>query len=329
MTKLTVCIVTWNSEKYIRNCLKSLNNQTFRDFELLVVDNNSSDNTLGIVNEVTPYAKVIRNQKNTGFCGGHNLGINVSKGKYYMPFNPDIVAEEDFLLKMVEAIELTNDKIGVVSGKLLRFDSVKNEKTNIIDSTGVFFKKNRRSLDRGAEEIDNGQYDRVEYVFGASGAAPLYKRDMLEDIKIDNQYFLEYFFAYREDVDLAWRAQHRGWKCIYYYHAVAYHVRNNTPLKRKQMSELVNMHSVKNRLLLLLQNETRYGFLVDGWYFLTYDFLIFIYTLIKEKSSIKAFQFIVKNIKEILRIRKHIISTSKVNSRDIIQWFGRKNSVSL
>ncbi|MGF6953419.1 GT2 family glycosyltransferase [Neobacillus sp. B4I6] len=329
MSKVTVCIVTWNSAKYLRNCLNSITKQSYKDFELLIIDNNSEDTTLEIIKELTPFARIVKNKKNLGFCGGHNLGISLSKGDYYMPFNPDIVAEPDFLKNMVIAIELADRKCGSVSGKLLRYDPLKNKKTNIIDSTGVYFKKNRRSLDRGSEEIDNGQFNNPEYVFGASGAAPLYNKEMLEDIKIDNQYFMEYFFAYREDVDLAWRAQHRGWNCIYYPNAIAYHVRNNTPLKREQMSNLVNMHSVKNRILLLLQNETKYGFLIDGWYFLIYDLLIFLYTLFKERTSVKGFIYVLKNLKSILRIRKHIIQSSVIDGKDIIKWFGRIESVNL
>lgn len=326
MPKVTVCIVTWNSEKYIEKCLRCINNQSFQDFELLVIDNNSLDKTLEIVKKVSPNAKIIKNTKNLGFCGGHNLGIKKSKGIYYMPLNPDVFAERDFLLHMVEAMESFGDKVGAVSGKLLRFDPIKEVKTNIIDSTGIYFKKNRRSLDRGAEEIDNGQFNKVEYVFGASGAAPLYRKEMLEDIKINDQYFLEYFFAYREDVDLAWRAQHRNWKCIYYPKALAYHVRNNTPRKRKQMSNLVNMHSVKNRILLLLQNETPYGFLKDGWLFISYDIAIFFYVLYKERTSLKAYKYILQNFKEILDVRKKIFEKSLINQKDFIKWFGRMQS---
>ncbi|WP_335575942.1 glycosyltransferase family 2 protein [Neobacillus vireti] len=328
MVIVTVCIVTWNSAKYIRNALNSINQQSYKDFELLIIDNNSTDNTIEIVKEITPLAKIVENKKNLGFCGGHNLGISLSGGDYYMPFNPDIVAEPDFLEQMVKAIE-TSDKCGSVSGKLLRFDPLINQKTNIIDSTGVYFKKNRRSLDRGSEEVDRGQYNKAEFVFGASGAAPLYRKEMLEDIKIDNQYFLEYFFAYREDVDLAWRAQHRGWNCIYYPKAVAYHVRHNTPLKRSQMSNLVNMHSVKNRILLLLQNETKYGLFKDGWYFLPYDFLILFYTVFRERTSVPGFVFIIKNLKLIFKVRKQIIQSSVIKERDFNKWFGRIDSVNL
>lgn len=325
MIDLTVCIVTWNSQRHIKNCLDSLRNQTLKDFELIVVDNASKDKTVYIIETECPKAKIIKNKNNLGFCGGHNLGIKLSKGHYYLPLNPDIYLEPNFLSSMLDTIKSGN-RIGMVSGKLLRFDPDKQIKTEIIDSTGVYFQRNRRSLDRGAEERDIGQYNHMEYVFGASGAAPLYNKKMLEDIKINGEYFLEYFFAYREDVDLAWRAQHRNWKCIYTPSAVAFHVRHNTPLKRNEMSELVNMHSVKNRLLLELQNETRYGLLRDGFIFVIYDLIIFIVVLIKERSSLPAFKFILKNFMEIKKIRKQIMDRNLANDKEMLQWFGRKKS---
>ncbi|SFG96327.1 glycosyltransferase family 2 protein [Sporolactobacillus nakayamae] len=323
---LTVCIVTWNSQKYMRRCLRCLREQTMKDFELLIIDNASFDKTLDIIQQEYPTANIVKNDKNLGFCGGHNLGINLSKGDFYMPLNPDVFIEKNFLENMLLAIK-SEKRIGMISGKLLRFNPVKNEKTDIVDSTGIYFMKNRRSLDRGAEEKDIGQYNNKEYVFGASGAAPLYNKQMLNDIKINNEYFLEYFFAYREDVDLAWRAQHRNWKCIYCPSAVAFHVRHNTPLKRSEMSVAVNMHSVKNRLLLELQNETWYALLRDGIFIVPYDLMIFIAVLFKERTSLPAFKFIVKNFRKIMWIRRQIMNRNLIDNRKMIQWFGRKKSI--
>lgn len=325
MTILSVGIVTWNSEQYIERCLSCLKDQSFQDFELIVVDNGSVDSTVSIIKKIYPSANLIINKENTGFCGGHNLAIKESTGKFYMPYNPDIFAEPTFLEKMIDAAT-TGNMIGSISGKLLRFDPVENKKTKIIDSTGIYFKKNRRSLDRGAESLDVGQYDNKEYVFGASGAAPLYSKEMLEDIKINDQYFLEDFFAYREDVDLAWRAQLKGWTCVYNYEAVAYHVRNNTPEKRKQMSNFVNMHSVKNRIIMLLQNESKQGFLKHGWYFIPYDLMIIAYVLLKERSSITGLKYISKNLKLIKSRRSLIRNTSEVDNKAFLQWFGIKTS---
>lgn len=328
MAKVSIGIVTWNSSRYIKKCLELLNAQTYKDIELIIIDNNSEDNTIQIIENTSPQAKIIKSKENLGFCGGHNLGIDLSIGQYYMPYNPDIFAEENYVEEMVKAIEHSDD-IGSVSGKLLRYDPASNRKTNIIDSTGVFFQKNRRSLDRGSEELDVGQFEIMEYVFGASGAAPLYRKKALEDIRIGNEYFLEYFFAYREDVDLAWRLQHRAWKCIYTPKGVAFHVRTNTPLKRKEMSDLVNMHSVKNRMIMLLQNETKLGLIYDGFIFLSYELMIFMYIFIKERTSLPAYSFIFKNRKEILANRKKIIQGSKVTSKELHQWFGKVQKIDI
>ena len=98
-------------------------------------------------------------------------------------------------------------------------------KTNIIDSTGIYFTPNMRHLDRGAEEVDRGQYDRPQYVFGATGAAAFFRRSFIDDVSVEGEFFDEEFFAFREDADLAWRAQVMGWKCLYVPTAVAWHVR--------------------------------------------------------------------------------------------------------
>ncbi|MCM3602226.1 glycosyltransferase family 2 protein [Robertmurraya korlensis] len=326
--KVTVGIVTWNSSKFIRKCLELLNVQTYENMEVIIVDNNSKDDTVQIIEEVSPQARIIKSEENLGFCGGHNLAISLADGEYYMPYNPDIFAEENFIEEMVKAIQF-DESIGSVSGKLLRCDPATLKKTNVIDSTGVFFQKNRRSLDRGGEEVDTGQYENMEYVFGASGAAPLYKKEALEDIKIGQEYFLEYFFAYREDVDLAWRLQHRGWKCIYTPQAIAYHVRNNTPLKRKEMSDLVNMHSVKNKIIMLLQNESKRGLMHDGHLYLSYEIMIFVYVLLKERTTLPAYKFIFKNWKKIMSNRQAIMTKSKVNAKEMHQWFGRINKIDI
>ena len=113
-----------------------------------------------------------------------------------------------------------------------------------------------RHLDRGAEEQDRGQYDRVQYVFGASGAAALFRRDFIEAVSVEGQFFDEEFFAFREDGDLAWRAQVMGWKCLYTPTAVAWHVRRVTPERRADLPLVINWHSVKNRFLMRGKNAS-------------------------------------------------------------------------
>ena len=115
---------------------------------------------------------------------------------------------------------------------------------------------NMRHFDRGSLQRDQGQYESAEYVFGATGAACLYRRRMIADISLKGEFFDDDFFAYREDADVAWRAQLLGWKCLYVPSAVAYHVRSVLPSNRSEISAVINMHSVKNRWLLRIKNIT-------------------------------------------------------------------------
>ena len=124
----------------------------------------------------------------------------------------------------------------------------------LVDSTGIYFNPMLRHLDRGSQEVDNGHYLKHEYVFGATAAAALYRREMIENISLDGEFFDSDFFVYREDADVAWRAQLMGWSCIYAPLARGYHVRNVLPGNRRALPPEINMHSVKNRFLMRIKN---------------------------------------------------------------------------
>ena len=147
--------------------------------------------------------------------------------------------------------------MGVVCGKLLRAaPDLGVLEQRRIDSTGIHFTPNLRHFDRGWNEPDDGRYGKMEYVFGASAAAALYRRDMIADISLDDGFFDPEFFAYREDADVAWRAQLYGWRCLYVPDAVGYHVRRVVPENRWRTPAVLRMHSVKNRFLMRIKNMT-------------------------------------------------------------------------
>ena len=199
---------------------------------------------------------MIYNESNVGFAAGQNQAIRASTGEWVLCLNPDVVLSPDFVSQLVAAGE-AHPRRRQLCGKLLRWDpAAEQHKTNIIDSTGIYFTRNMRHLDRGAEETDNGQYDRVQYVFGASGAAAMFRREFIEAVSVEGQFFDEEFFAFREDGDLAWRAQVMGWKCLYTPAAVAWHVRRVTPERRADLPLVINWHSVKNRFLMRGKNAS-------------------------------------------------------------------------
>ena len=140
-----------------------------------------------------------------------------------------------------------------------------------------------RHLDRGAEEVDRGQYDRAQYVFGASGAAAFFRRNFIEDVSVEGEFFDEEFFAFREDGDLAWRSQVMGWKCLYVPTAVAWHVRRVTPARRRDLPLIINWHSAKNRFLMRGKNAS--GWLCRRLFFpvLWRDIMTFGYALVRDR----------------------------------------------
>src|SRR5208283_5632907 len=218
---VSVTIVTWNSAQYLRECFASLDQQDYGDFDVIVVDNASSDGTRAILAQLEARWRVIYNEQNIGFAAGQNQAIRASRGDCVLCLNPDVMLGPDFLAQLSNSAA-AHPEVGTLCGKLLRWDpSASQHRTKIIDSTGIYFTRNMRHLDRGAEERDEGQYDQVQYVFGATGAAAMFRRDFIEAVSVEGEFFDEDFFAFREDADLAWRAQVMGWKCLYTPAAVA------------------------------------------------------------------------------------------------------------
>ena len=315
---VSVGIVTWNSAVHIPSCLRSLTLQTQVDFELIVVDNGSIDESLDLVKQYFSEAKVIRNTNNTGFCHAHNQAIQASEGQYYLPLNPDVEMNSGYIYNLFMDLE-ARPGFGSAAGKLL----LKPHQTlpHIFDSTGLFIDRRRRQFLRGYAEPDIGQYDQPGEVFGADGAAPLYRREMLEDIKIDGQYFDEFFFAHKEDVDLAWRARLLGWGCWYNPQAVAFHERNFKPGQREPIPAAIKVHTTKNRYLLLIKNELRSGWLRDGIPIFWYDLQIFIFLCLFERSSLKAFSMLWKNRARVLAWRREIRRRIHVQPAEMLAWF--------
>lgn len=218
---VSIVIVNYNAGELLHRCLESIAWQTYPSWEVIIVDNASQDQSLRSVGQFDQVT-VIRNSDNMGFAAAQNQGLGLAQGCYLMPLNFDIEMTPRFLDEMVAAMELS-PTIGIVTGKLMAM-STDGRHLNTFYSAGHVMPANGHALHRGEGESDHGQYDEMCEVFGAPGAAPLYRREMLEDIAFRGQYFDESLFTWYEDVDLDWRAQRLGWRCVYTPKAVAYHL---------------------------------------------------------------------------------------------------------
>jgi GT2 family glycosyltransferase len=320
-TTVCVSIVTFNSGRYIRRCLDAVLEQQGVLLDIVVVDNASTDATREMLEEYGGSIRVIYNHRNEGFAAAQNQAIRASGAEWVLCLNPDVLMEPGFIRVLVETGEMDPDA-GAVCGKLLSigpgFQPLQKRR---VDSTGMYFTPAMRHFDRGWHEPDGKRFERAQYVFGASAAAVLYRRQTIEDISVEGDLFDPDFFAYREDADVAWRAQLLGWRCIYTPAAVAYHVRTVTPGNRRSVPAIINMHSVKNRFLMRIKNATpdlyrRYWLPTTAR-----DLLVVAGCLLAEPKSLVAFWQVVKGFRRALQQRRIIMSRRRASDEALARWF--------
>ena len=216
---VSVIIVNLNRRELLARCLNSLWRQTFLNFEVIVVDNASTDGSMEFLQTVRePRLKTVSLPVNKGFAGGCNAGIASSQGRYIATLNNDAEADPHWVEELVGGME-SDPSIGMCASKIL----LHGERTRI-DKVGHLMYPDGLNHGRGSGEPDQGQFERREEVLFPDAAAALYRRDMLDVIGL----FDEHFFAYGDDADLGMRGRLAGWNCLYIPTAVVYHVHSAT-----------------------------------------------------------------------------------------------------
>lgn len=329
---VSIVIVNWNNKSYLKRCINSILNQTYKNLEVIFVDNDSEDGSFDYVDKLYDDNVItkINTQANLGYAAGSNYGIKLSNGEFVLIMNPDVVLDKDFVLNCIGYIN-TDESIAAINGKLLKYDFENDKKLNIIDSAGIIMFRSRRCIDRGQNEEDNGQYENTERVFGVCGAAAFYRRSALEEIKFEEEYFDEDFFAYKEDVDLSWRLNLYGYKCMYYSKAIAYHGRGmggsrggiiNFIRNREKQSEFLRGISFRNHYLMLIKNETRETYNKDRLHIWKRFVMFMGYSLIWERFNFKYIKYILelksKMITKKSLIKKNVSAQEDIFSKIII-----------
>jgi GT2 family glycosyltransferase len=325
-TSVSVTIVTHNSRRFIRACLRSVFRQTHPALEIVVVDNASEDGTPELLARHEGRIRLILNEKNVGFAAAQNQAIAASSGAWVLVLNPDAALRPDFIEQLVEGGQL-DAKVGTVCGRLLSCGGDLQPLTPpTIDSAGIYFTPSMRHFDRGWHEPDDGRFRKMEYVFGASAAAALYRREMIADISIGGDFFDPDFFVYREDADVAWRSQLLGWRCLYVPDAAGYHVRSVGPVNRSAVPSLLNMHSVKNRFLMRIKNATgavyRRFWLPATWR----DLVVVGGCLLWEHRSLPAFWHVARSLSRALEQRRWIMLRRRASDESLAEWFSAEPS---
>ncbi len=254
-----VGIVNYGNYTDLLSCLDSVEAQTAAAAAVVVVDFDSDTEQLLSV-RARHAAAAWESGPNRGFAAGANRALArmrelVPELEFGLILNPDVRLEPEFAEKLLGELARHPDA-ALASGKLLREDA------RTIDSAGISLPGHRRPRDRGSQQLDRGQYDRVEFVFGASGAAMMLRISALEDLAVDGEVFDEDFFLYHEDTDLCWRAKRLGWRVLYVPSARAIHGRRWQRARRFEMPPEIRRHSFKNHYLQIIKNETGRGFLI-------------------------------------------------------------------
>lgn len=243
-----------------------------------------------------------------------------TKEEYILLLNDDVILDKYFIGELIRVM-MDDEKIGIACGKLLRMDG------RTIDSAGQFLAKGRKPIERGYGQPDLGQFEKPGLVFGACGAAVLYRKQMLEDIAITpGEYFDNDYHMFYEDLDISWRANKFGWKTFYNPKAIAYHVRGATAKTKKPKLKFLEAYYfawldkrlktdlIKNRYLTIIKDDTLKEFLLNLPFILWYDLKLWVYCLIFEPIIIwKTF----KNLSLIFRaFKKRSLIFKKIKKKN-------------
>jgi GT2 family glycosyltransferase len=228
---VTVSLVTFNGGRWMAGCLGSVARQGVRDYELLVIDNASADDTPRVLRDAAaadPRIRVEESTENLGFARAHNRNIRRARGRFVFLLNQDVELDERFLEHAIAAFG-PDPRIAAVQPRL-RWLSPDGVRTTVLDSTGLEMRRDRRVLSRSQREDEGPRHLVAGPVWGADGPAPVYRHAALMDARVPArgggwEVLDEDFFMYKEDVDLAWRLRRLGWTSWYAPDAVGWHAR--------------------------------------------------------------------------------------------------------
>lgn len=287
--QVSLHILTWNDLRYLPDLFASLEAQDYSDITIRILDNGSTDGTLAYIQKHRPHWLAARNVRNQGYAPGHNQLMRLAferwggelANKAILLVNADMILHERMVSELVAALQ-AHPEVGAVQPKLLRAfagvtvdDNVdQTVKSDILDTTGLVLTKTWRMEDRGAGEVDKGQYDSRTDILGATGTSALWRADVLKELLVNGEVFDGDFFAYREDCDLAMRARRAGWKALFVPTALAHHYRGmygaaqrtlwQRFLDRRKQRPFPAALSTRNQLFFLIKNLTCGDWLRSG-----------------------------------------------------------------
>ena len=362
MGELAVCTVTWNDAENLPRFFEALAGLEGPAFRLIVVDNASADGTVESLREHAASSgfpvEVVTLDENTGFAGGLNRALESvfasdPQPEWVLSLNADAWPAPDYAVRLIESARRftsTERPVGAATGRLLRARTGESPRSAdrrhtdsraesrpegrrsgthvdeaVIDACGMALTRSWRHVDRGGDQADHGQYATTERVFGGTGAATLFLSAALRDVAIDGRVLDDDFHSYREDAELCFRLQERGWQVLYEPRARAAHGRVNLARRRRRMPPTVNFHSLKNRYLLQYYHRTFADLPRTFLSAAVRELGILAYVLLRERSSLAAYGWLWRH-RHRLRERRGVIRSRRlVPARATARWFGRSS----
>ncbi len=309
--KVSIVTLPFRKNQLIKPVYDAIFAQTHKDLEVIAVINDPTDGSKEIIARDYPSVKIVEPGKNLFFAKGVNEGIKNSTGEFIQLVNDDLILEPNYIEELLQSFE--DAKVAAATGKVLRYDFEKNQKLNIIDTTGITMSSSGRARDRGQLQEDKGQFDSDTEIFGVSGAAGMYRKSALEKIKFENEYFDEDFVMYWEDVDTSWRLNNSRYVHKYVPSAVAYHGRTAGQSEggylhlikfikhHKKLSPMVLKWNYKNHILMYIKNAK----FIFHPAFILREIAMLGYIIIFETSTLKVIPELFHQLPRIWKKRKH------------------------
>jgi GT2 family glycosyltransferase len=324
---VAVCIVTHNSAADLAGCFESIAALSHRPLEVVVVDCASGDGSLEAARAHAPAGipfQAVGLAENLGFAGGMNVAMARTRAPWVLTLNADARPAPDYVDRLLDRAQAQSQvRVGAVTGRLVRplSPDQPDGEPRRLDACGMILTRNWRHLDRGSGEVDRGQWSTPDRVFGATGAASLFRRAALDDAAVEGEIFDPRFHSFREDAELCFRLRERGWEVAYEPAAVCEHRRFNLPERRSAMPAAVNLHSLKNRYLLRIYHQTAGNLARTFFPTLARDLAALGWVLLRERSSLAAYAWLWRNRLEIVRRRRLILGRRTVPPSAIDRWF--------
>jgi hypothetical protein len=240
---VSIIILNYNGLKFASECVRSVLESDYSNFEVILVDNGSVDGSYEVLTQsfgMIPKVRIVRNLANLGFAEGNNVGYRSSKGDIVIFLNIDIEVHRSWLRPLVSSL-ISNDRVGGAQCKLLRM-----ENRDATDSAGGFLDVLGYVYPKWSETIDKDQQ-----IFYAEGAAMAFKRNVLREVAFDAGPFDKGHFLYYEDVDLCWRARMRGYEIVLVPSSVAYHYRGGAA---RHLGHVRTYYFTRSHILTLMKN---------------------------------------------------------------------------